>query len=61
MDCNATTVEKVTFDNGTTICVERVIAGPEYDSTFLVVRDAKGEVQTFMVDNVRIVTTEWVR
>lgn len=61
MDCNVQTIETVTFDNGTTVCVERVIAGPEYDSTFLVIRDEHGHAKTLLVDNVVIVTTEWVR
>ena len=59
MDCNAQVVETVTFDNGTTQCVEMVVSHPDYDYTFVVIRDANGNVQSLLLENVAVVTSEW--
>lgn len=59
MDCNAQIVETVTFDNGTTQCVEQVLSNPDSNYTFVVIREKDGSVRSLLLDNVVIVTSEW--
>ena len=59
MDCNATPIEFVVFDNGTRIQVEEVISNPDSNYTFVVIKDDQDNFKSLLLDNCIIVESEW--